>query len=100
MSERLDQRLQAIAGGFSGTVGYAIANLSAGESLHRAGDQLFPTASAIKLPLLTALHECAGRGAVDLDQVIEPARLPAPGDRVSWSTSARPCGCPTGIPRG
>ncbi|HET8590389.1 MAG TPA: hypothetical protein VFM01_12220, partial [Nakamurella sp.] len=49
----LADHLDAICARFSGRVGYAISNLRTSERLTRDADREYPTASAIKLPVLT-----------------------------------------------
>jgi hypothetical protein len=81
------QRLDDFVGGFSGRVGYAVANLGTGERLTRNADLEFPTASTIKLPILTAFHAHADRTGLDWDapvrSIVRPRRAPEarlPGD--------------------
>lgn len=52
----LEARFEEEASGFAGRVGYSLANLSTGEEISRNGDDPFPTASTVKLPILTAFH--------------------------------------------
>jgi beta-lactamase class A len=58
----LEALLDDEAAGFAGRVGYAITNTSTREHIERRGDELFPTASAIKLPILTAFHSFVESG--------------------------------------
>lgn len=72
-------RLEAEAAGFAGRVGYALANLSTGEQLSRNADDVFPTASAIKLPVLTAFHAFVERGEASWDDLAPIEAGYAPG---------------------
>jgi beta-lactamase class A len=74
----LDAELDAIVAQFSGRVGYAIANLTTGARLVRREDEDFPTASTIKLPLLTVLHEHVARTGLDWDERVRLDRLDIP----------------------
>lgn len=59
--------LDRLCARFSGRVGYAIHDLSSGRRLLRDADVELPTASTVKLPILTALHEHARRTGLDWD---------------------------------
>lgn len=56
-----------IANGFAGRVGYAIKNLETGAVIRRLPDEPFPTASAVKLPILTAFHQFVAEGRTSWD---------------------------------
>ena len=66
MSEELD----SLCAGFSGRVGYSFTNLGTSERLTRNGEMEFPTASTIKLPVLTALHAYAQDADFDWDKTV------------------------------
>jgi beta-lactamase class A len=79
----LTEQLDAIAGRFSGRIGYAFSNLRTAERLARNADTEFPTASAIKLPVLTALHAHAQAGGLDWNTPIAVNRVEvAPGSGI------------------
>ena len=61
--KNLEALLEEEAHGFAGRVGYAITNTTTQEHIERNGDEFFPTASAIKLPILTAFHSFVESGA-------------------------------------
>lgn len=79
MQEELESRLAEIADSFSGRVGYAIRNLSTSAEVMRNADDPFPTASAIKLPLLTALHAFVDQGGASWDDMVTVTRDAVPG---------------------
>ena len=64
---RLRRTLDSLAGAHRGVVGYTIHNLDTGERLERRGDETFPTASLIKVPILVTLHDLIEKGQISLD---------------------------------
>ena len=58
----LERRLEAIATGLDGVLGYTIVDLTSGERIERLQDQVFPTASTIKLAILYELFKQADEG--------------------------------------
>ena len=50
-----------------GVVGYSIHNLDTGEELSLNGDETFPTASLIKVPILVTLYDLVEEGKISLD---------------------------------
>lgn len=50
-----------------GVVGYSIRNLDTGEELSLRGDETFPTASLIKVPILVTLYDLVEKGKISLD---------------------------------
>lgn len=67
-SPALAERLEALADGFPGRVGYVIRNLRTGDAVTRAEHELFPTASVIKLPLLSVFSACVERGTASWEE--------------------------------
>jgi beta-lactamase class A len=65
--------LEWLVQGFGGEVGVYVRHLRTGAGATIRADEVFPTASLIKVPLLIALHDHADRGLLDLD-----AALPFP----------------------
>lgn len=59
--------LDGIAGAHHGVVGYAIHNLDTGERLSRRGDETFPTASLVKVPVMVTVYDLVARGQLSLD---------------------------------
>jgi beta-lactamase class A len=66
----LRRTLDSISDAHHGVVGYAITNLDTGEGLSRRGDEPFPTASLIKVPIAVALMEQVVLGQLSLDDKI------------------------------
>jgi beta-lactamase class A len=56
----LRHTLDAIAAAHHGILGYSVLNLDTGEHLSLRGDETFPTASLIKVPILVTLYDLAG----------------------------------------
>lgn len=63
----LEKRLEALAAGLDGAMGYCIIDLGSGAALQRQGDRAFPTASTIKIAVLYELFKQAEEGRVRLD---------------------------------
>lgn len=74
-----ERRVQAIAGGVDGVVGYAIVDLTSGERIARLETATFPTASAIKLAIVYELFKQAGEKTIDLDEMLTLDRRRAVG---------------------
>ncbi len=64
---RLSDKIQQIRGSVEGTIGVAVTDLSTGEELQLDGDELFPLASVLKIPVLVEMYRQVGRGELDLD---------------------------------
>jgi beta-lactamase class A len=79
MSSDLAAALDAEAHIFPGRVGYAVMNLISGERLLRRADEIFPTASAVKLPVLTAFHAFVAGGGARWDDTVEITERCIPG---------------------
>ena len=63
----LHRTLDSIADRHHGIVGYAIVNLETGERLTRRGDETFPTASLIKVPVMVTVFDLVLKGELSLD---------------------------------
>jgi beta-lactamase class A len=63
----LDADLRRIAAPYTGKWTYALTDLVSGESIARDADDVMPTASLIKVPVLVALYRAAHEGRVDLN---------------------------------
>ena len=79
LKANLERRVQAIAGGVDGVVGYAIVDLTSGERITRLETAAFPTASAIKLAIVYELFTQAGEKTIDLDERLTLDRRRAVG---------------------
>jgi beta-lactamase class A len=71
----LRRTLDSLAAAHHGVVGYAVHNLDTGERLERRGDEPFPTASLIKVPILVALHDRVAKGEVALTDPIRVTKV-------------------------
>jgi beta-lactamase class A len=64
---RLHRTLDSLAGAHHGTVGYTVLNVDTGERLERRGDETFPTASLIKVPILVTVYDLVEQKKLSLD---------------------------------
>ena len=64
---QLHRTLELIATAHHGIVGYSIHNLDTGERLDRRGDETFPTASLIKVPIMVTVFDLVAKGKLALD---------------------------------
>lgn len=63
----LRHALDSITAGYHGVVGYSIMDLETGDHLAQRGDETFPTASLIKVAILTTVYDLVARGELSLD---------------------------------
>jgi beta-lactamase class A len=63
----LRRTLDSLAGAHRGVVGYSVHNIDTGERLARRGDETFPTASLIKVPILVTVYDLVEQGKLSLD---------------------------------
>jgi beta-lactamase class A len=63
------KRLELIAAGVDGVVGYAIVDLKTGDRFERLAADSFPTASTIKLAILYELFKQVDEGRLTLDEI-------------------------------
>jgi len=63
----LHRTLDSLARRFHGVLGYSINNLDTGERLTLRGDETFPTASLIKVPILVTLFDLSEKGMISPD---------------------------------
>lgn len=66
----LRRTLDSLAAAHHGVVGYTVHNIDTGERLERRGDETFPTASLIKVPILVTTFLLADSGRLSLDDRI------------------------------
>jgi beta-lactamase class A len=89
--DRLRARVQAVDARLNGVLGVYVHDLSSGATVEVRPDEVFPTASSIKLAVLYELYRQAEEGTIDLAEVTRPALprvggggvLQELGDRVS-----------------
>lgn len=68
MTPAVSSRLEELALATGGIIGIAATQLGTGRHIGYHEDELFPTASVIKLPLLVTLYEDAQAGRIDLTE--------------------------------
>ncbi len=71
----LRRSLDSIANAHQGVVGYTVIDLETGARLHRRGDEKFPTASLIKVPILVTVFDLAAKQQISLDDPLTVLRI-------------------------
>ena len=71
----LHRTLDAIAAAHHGVLGYSVINLDTGERLSLRGDETFPTASLIKVPILVTLYDLAEKKELSLDDPLTVLKI-------------------------
>jgi beta-lactamase class A len=71
----LRRTLDAIATAHHGVLGYTISNLDTGERLSLRGDETFPTASLVKVPILVTLYDLAEHKQLSLDDPLTVLKI-------------------------
>jgi beta-lactamase class A len=71
----LRRTLDNIASSHRGVLGYAVLNLDTGERLSHRGDETFPTASLIKVPILVTLYDLAEKKMLSLDDPLTVLKI-------------------------
>jgi beta-lactamase class A len=71
----LHRRLDSLSDAHHGVVGYTVRNLETGEVISRRGDEPFPTASLIKVPIAVAVMDQVAAGQLSLDDRITVLRI-------------------------
>jgi beta-lactamase class A len=71
----LRRSLDAVASAHRGVLGYAVWNLDTGERLSLRGDETFPTASLIKVPILVTLYDLAAKKELSLDDPLTVLKI-------------------------
>ncbi len=78
----LHRLLDSLSAAHHGVVGYAVRNLETGERMERRGDETFPTASLIKVPILVTVYDLVEHGRLGLDDpltVLKIDKVPGSG---------------------
>ena len=78
----LHRTLDSLAGAHRGVVGYTVHNLDTGERFERRGDETFPTASLIKVPILVTVFDLVEKAQLQLDDkltVLKIDKVPGAG---------------------
>ena len=79
----LHRTLESLANAHHGVVGYTVHNLDTGERLERRGDETFPTASLIKVPILVTVYDLVEQGKLSLDDpltLLKIDKVPGSGE--------------------
>ena len=79
---RLHRTLDSLATAHRGVLGYTVHNIDTGERLAFRGDDPFPTASLIKVPILVTLYDMVEKGEITLDdriRVLKVDKVPGSG---------------------
>jgi beta-lactamase class A len=71
----LHHTLDAIAAAHHGVLGYSVLNLDTGERMSLRGDETFPTASLIKVPILVTLYDLAEQKQLSLDDPLTVLKI-------------------------
>ncbi len=82
----LESEIRALADGFGGAVGVYARRLDTGDSVSLAADELFPTASMIKVSLLVGLEEAVAAGQLTRDDRVayhDSLHYPSGGDIIN-----------------
>ncbi len=72
---KLHRTLDDIAKAHRGVLGYTVLNLDTGERLSLRGDETFPTASLIKVPILVTLYDLAAQKQLSLDDPLTVLKI-------------------------
>jgi beta-lactamase class A len=71
----LRRALDSIADAHQGIVGYAVVDMETGARLARRGDEKFPTASLIKVPILVTVFDLAAKDQISLDDPLTVLKI-------------------------
>lgn len=71
----LRRTLDSIADAHHGIVGYSIIDLETGARISRRGDETFPTASLIKVPILVTVYDLVDKGRLSLDDPLTVLKI-------------------------
>jgi beta-lactamase class A len=67
---KLHRTLDSLARAHHGVVGYTVHDIDTGERMELRGDETFPTASLIKVPILVTVYDLVDKGQLALDDPI------------------------------
>ena len=71
----LRHKLDSIADAHHGVVGYSVIDIDNNVRLSRRGDEKFPTASLIKVPILVTVYDLVAKGQLSLDDPITVLKI-------------------------
>jgi beta-lactamase class A len=72
---KLHRTLDSLAEAHHGVLGYTVWNLDTGERLERRGDETFPTASLIKVPVLVTVFDLVEKKMLALDDPLTVLKI-------------------------
>jgi len=72
---KLHHTLDSLASAHHGVVGYTVHDIDTGERMELRGDETFPTASLIKVPILVTVYDLVDKGQLALDDPITLLRI-------------------------
>jgi beta-lactamase class A len=81
---KLHARVKAVDARLDGVLGVCVRDLATGATVDLRPDEVFPTASSIKLAVLYELYRQQEEGRVDLDEVVRPPLPRVGGGGVLW----------------
>ena len=67
--------LDSIADAHQGVVGYTVIDVETGARVQRRGDETFPTASLIKVPILVTVFDLVAKGQISLDDPLTVLKI-------------------------
>ncbi len=67
--------LDSIADAHQGVVGYTVVDVETGARVQRRGDETFPTASLIKVPILVTVFDLVAKGQISLDDPLTVLKI-------------------------
>jgi beta-lactamase class A len=68
-------KLDSIADAHHGIVGYSVIDIDNGVRMSRRGDETFPTASLIKVPILVTVYDLAAKGQLSLSDPLSVLKI-------------------------
>src|SRR5690349_14415248 len=68
--KKLQKQVHDLLQGFNGQVGIYVKNLKNGKTVAINEDTIFPTASMVKVPILTGIMDKVNKGELDLKQIL------------------------------
>jgi beta-lactamase class A len=71
----LRRALDSIADAHQGIVGYTVIDMETGARIQRRGDEKFPTASLIKVPILVTVFDLAAKQQISLDDPLTVLKI-------------------------
>ena len=71
----LHRKLDSIAAAHHGVVGYSVIDIDNNVRFNRRGDETFPTASLIKVPILVTVYDLVAKGQLSLDDPLSVLKI-------------------------